>query len=118
MDILPVVAMNAVEGVIGGAASVWPVIGVSACFQIIQVYLSLRLNYGQTRAAYVAGYSVASLGLGVAGGIVGGVLADNYDDSIYNGIRYGALTSLLVSIYGSIEIYRKTLYVTSTSTKA
>ena len=118
MDTLSVVATNALEGVIGGAASVWPVIGVSACFQIIQVYLSERLKYGQTRVAYVAGYSVASLGLGVAGGIVGGMLSDNYDDSIYSGIRYGALTSLLVSICGSIDIYRKTPYVDSTSIKA
>jgi hypothetical protein len=105
MDTLSVVATNALEGVIGGAASVWPVLGVSLCFQAIQIYISFPLKYGQQKANSVFQYSIASLGLGVAGGIVGGMLADNYDNSIYNGINYGAVTTLLVSIYGSIMIY-------------
>ena len=105
MDTLSFVATNALEGLIGGAASVWPVLGVSISFQATQIYLSETMKYGQNKAGNVLSYSIASLGLGVAGGIIGGMLADNYDNSIYNGINYGALTTLLVSIYGSIMIY-------------
>lgn len=106
MDTVTFVATNALEGVIGGASSVWPVLGVGLCFQAIQIYISFPLKYGQQKAATVWQYSIASLGLGVTGGIIGGILANNYNNSIYNGIHYGALTTLLVSIYGSIDIYR------------
>jgi hypothetical protein len=106
MNIVSFVATNALEGVIGGASSVWPVLGVSLSFQAIQIYYSFPLNYGQNKAITVFQYSISSFGLGIAGGIIGGILANNYNNSIYNGIHYGALTTLLVSIYGSIDIYR------------
>ena len=91
---------NTFEGLAGGASSIIPVILVSGAIFKISEYV----NKGNQRDMAMIGYSIISLGLGLAAGITGGVLADNYNDSVSNGINYGLVTSFLVSLAGLLDI--------------
>lgn len=89
-----------VDGLSGGASSIIPVaISSFALFKI-----SEYVNKGNQRDMAMIGYSVISLILGLGAGISGGVLADNYSDSAYNGASYGLVTSTLVSLCGLLYI--------------
>ena len=102
MDALSFVATNALEGVIGGASSIIPVVLVTN----MVIYLNpikYRESYGisvQEEEDYIA--SVISIIIGIFGGITGGVLTDNYNNSIYNGIQYGILSSTIIYIVGTM----------------
>jgi len=70
----------------------------------IGLKVSEVVNKGNPRDIGMIGYSVISLILGLGAGISGGVLADNYGDSAYNGASYGLVTSTLVSLCGLLYI--------------
>jgi predicted cation transporter len=91
---------NTVEGFVGGASSVIPVVVVSGILFKISEYV----NKGNQRDMAMIGYTIISLGLGLAAGITGGALADNYSDSAYNGVNYGVVTSFLVSLASLLTI--------------
>ena len=88
------------EGLTGGASSIVPV--ALSSFALLKV--SEVVNKGNERDLGMIGYSVISLILGLGAGISGGVLADNYGDSAYNGASYGLVTSTLVSLCGLLYI--------------
>ena len=102
MDALSFIATNALEGVIGGASSIIPVVLVTN----MVIYLNpikYRESYVisvQEEEDYIA--SVISIIIGIFGGITGGVLTDNYNNSIYNGIQYGILSSTIIYIVGTM----------------
>ena len=98
MNALSFITTNALEGVIGGASSIIPVVLVTN----MVIYLNpikYRESYvisRQEEEDYIA--SVISIIIGIFGGITGGVLTDNYNNSIYNGIQYGILSSTIIYI--------------------
>ena len=91
---------NTVEGVIGGASSIIPVILVSVMYGKI----SSVLYKDNPKNITIVAFAIFSLIFGIASGIVGGALADNNNDSIYNGIKYGSIVSNLVSLGGILAI--------------
>lgn len=91
---------NAVEGLIGGLSSMIPVtVGFIVYGQIRKkIFKNDPKVIGKViNTVAITLYSIA---FGTAAGIVGGVLADNYIDSAYNGIKYGVPTSGLVALGG------------------
>lgn len=98
MDTVSFVATNTLEGIIGGASSIIPVVSVSFMLR----YLSLKI-YG-TGSVIIPDELGASLLMvlsiisGIVSGITGGVMADNYISSIYNGAQYGVLSSTVIFI--------------------
>ena len=99
MDALSVVATNALEGVIGGASSIIPVVLVTNMVIYLNPIKYRESDFEISRqedddyALYVI-----SIIIGIFGGITGGVLTDNYNNSIYNGIQYGILSSTIICI--------------------
>ena len=91
---------NTVEGLGGGISSIIPVILVSG----INVIIPTFLYRAHPNNSVVVAFALFSIILGIAGGTVGGVLANSYTDSSYNGILYGAIVSNLVGWYCIISI--------------
>ena len=91
---------NVLEGITGGLSSIVPV--ALSSFALLKV--NEVVNKGNPRDLGMIGYSVISVGLGLVAGIAGGVLANNYGDSAYNGASYGLVTSTLVSLCGLLYI--------------
>lgn len=87
---------NTVEGLTGGASSIIPVWAVSLA------YLGIGKIVNGSRKTNVAApaFAIFSIAFGVASAIVGGALADNSTDSVYNGIKYGCIVANLVSMSG------------------
>ena len=86
------IAQNAIEGLVGGASSIVPVVLFTAVYGKIGsiIYANDPKNLG------IIGFAIFSFAFGAASGIVGGVLADSYTDSVYNGIKYGTILSNIV----------------------
>ena len=94
---------NAVEGLIGGASSIVPVWAVSLAY----LGIGKLINGSNPKNVGAVAFTVFSIAFGVASAIVGGALADNSTDSVYNGIKYGCVVANLVSM-GGILIIRYT----------
>jgi len=91
---------NTVEGLIGGLSTMIP---VTVGFIVYgQIRKKIFKNDPKVIGKVISTVAITlySIALGTAVGIVGGVLADNYTDSAYNGIKYGVPTSGLVALGG------------------
>ena len=102
MDTLSYVFTNTLRGYIGGASSIIPIIILYVNFEFIQIYLSHQLKHTDYKISNMNAYSNLPLIFSTVCGIMGGILADNYTDSSYNGITYGTVMSLISS---SIRLY-------------
>ena len=98
MDTVSFVATNTLEGVIGGASSIIPVVSVS--FMLRYLFLKIYGNYGIVISTNdtTTLFNVLSIISGIVSGITGGVMADNYISSIYNGAQYGLLSYTVIFI--------------------
>ena len=94
------IAQNAIEGLVGGASSIVPVVLFTAVYGKIGsiIYANDPKNLG------IIGFAIFSFAFGAASGIVGGVLADSYTDSAYNGVLYGSIVSNIVCWAGFLAI--------------
>ena len=97
MDTLSYVFTNTLRGYIGGASSIIPIIILYVNFDFIQIYLSQQLKHTDYKISNMTVYSNLPLIFSIFGGIMGGILADNYTDSSYNGITYGTIMSIISS---------------------
>ena len=90
MDTLSVVATNALEGVLGGVSSILPILSVSIIRGLFYSNADNITVVSQRRQNII-------LACAIIGSITGGVLADNYIDSIFNGAQYGTLIFTVLS---------------------
>ena len=94
------ITQNAIEGLVGGASSIVPVAIFTAVYGKIGsiIYKDTPKNVG------IIAFVLFSFALGAASGIVGGVLADSYTHSAYNGVLYGSIASNMVCWAGFLAI--------------
>ena len=89
-----------IGGVLGGASSVLPITAVlMASYLIREYYLGppSRLDSDDLLAI-----NLVIFVLSPTAGIIGGIMANNYIYSIFNGILYGVLTTIIIRIFGII----------------
>lgn len=97
MDTLSYVFTNTLRGYIGGASSIIPIIILYVNFDFIQIYLSQQLKHTESKINTITSYTNLPIIISIVGAIIGGVLADNYTESPYNGITYGTIMSIISS---------------------
>lgn len=95
MDTLSYVFTSTLQGCIGGASSIIPIIILYVNFDFIQIYLSQQLKHTESKINTITSYTNLPLIFSIVCSIMGGVLADNYTDSSYNGITYGTIMYLI-----------------------
>ena len=95
MDTLSYVFTNTLRGYIGGASSIIPIIILYVNFDFIQIYLSQQLKHTESKINTITSYTNLPIIISTVGAIIGGVLADNYTESSYNGITYGTIMSII-----------------------
>ena len=97
MDTLSYVLTNTLHGAIGGASSIIPIVIIYVNFEFIQKYLSQQMKYTDAKIDSINMYNNFPLIISTICGIAGGVLSNNYNESINNGITYGILTTIFSS---------------------